>query len=107
MLLIFHSKAAAEVLMLAQHAAPLLRAAGKVFDQQVPARGVWTAAQLSGAIAGIERAVAHAADEMAQEEDEPVPAMERSVSLRQRAWPLLDMLKRAQEKGVDVMWEVA
>jgi len=106
MLIVFHSKAAAEVLMLAQHAAPLLRAAGKVFDQDVPVRGVWTAAQLSDAIAGIERAVAQTAGELPQDE-EGVPAMERSVGLRQRAWPLLDMLKRAQTKGVDVVWEAA
>jgi len=106
MLLIFHSKAAAEVLMLAQHAAPILRAAGKVFDRDVPARGVWTAAQLSDAIAGIERAVAQVPGELGEDE-EAVPAMERSVGLRQRAWPLLDMLKRAQTKGVDVVWEAA
>jgi len=55
---------------------------------------------------GIERAVAQAPGELGEDE-EAVPAMERSVGLRQRAWPLLDMLKRAQKKGVDVVWEAA
>jgi len=33
--------------------------------------------------------------------------MAQPVSLRVRAYPLLDMLRRAQKKGVDVLWEAA
>jgi len=108
MLIVFHSKAAAEVLMLSRHAVPVLRAAGKAVDQDAPERGVFTAAQLPAAIAGIERAVAQdlGPGDVAQS-DEPVPAMEQAVSLRQRAYPLLDMLRRARDRGVDVLWEPA
>jgi len=108
MLLVFHSKAAADVLMLSHHAAPLLQAAGKMADQDVPACGVFTAAQLPAAIAAIERATAQADAPMADlDADEPVPAMAQPVSLRVRAYPLLDMLRRAQKRCVDVLWEAA
>jgi len=110
MLIVFHAKAAADVLMLSRHAAPVLRAAGKVLDQDqdAPARGVFTVQQLPDAIAGIERATAQEAlSNDSLESDAPAPAMEQAVSLRQRAYPLLDMLRRAQAKGVDVMWEPA
>jgi len=114
MLLVFHSKAAADVLMLSRHVAPMLRAAGKggaTSDQDAPARGVFTAAQLPAVIAAIERAVEQEAAPMEPVEepdaDAPVPAMAQPVSLRVRAYPLLDMLRRAQKKGVDVLWEAA
>jgi len=110
MLLVFHSKAAADVLMLSHHAAPILQAAGKAgtTDQDVPERGVFTAVQLPAAIAAIERATAQAGAPMQDADpDEPVPAMAQPVSLRVRAYPLLDMLRRAQKKGVDVLWEAA
>lgn len=43
MLITFHSKVVAEVLMLAKHAGPLLQAAGKSFDEKsVPEQGVFT-----------------------------------------------------------------
>jgi len=108
MLLVFHSKAAADVPMLSRHAAPILRAAGKIADQDVPERGVFPAAQLPAAIAAIERATAQAdAPRKDLDPDEPMPAMDQPVSLRVRAYPLLDMLRRAQKKGVDVLWEAA
>jgi hypothetical protein len=37
-------------------------------------------------------------------DDEEDPK-EARVSLRQRAFPLIDLLARAAEKGVDVMWK--
>jgi len=110
MLLVFHSKAAADVLMLSHHAAPILQAAGKVgtTDQDVLERGVFTVAQLPAAIAAIERATVQAdAPREDADPDEPVPTMAQPVSLRVRAYPLLDMLRRAQKKGVDVLWEAA
>jgi len=108
MLLIFHSKAAADVLMLSHHAAALLQVAGKIADQNVPERGVFTRAQLPAAIAALERATAQKdAPKEEADPDEPMPAMDQPVSLRVRAYPLLDMLRRAQKKGVDVLWEPA
>jgi len=106
MLLTFRSKAAADVLMLSEHALVLLRAAGKSVDP-VPERGVFTPEQLPAAISGIERAIALApAPDEQEDEDQPKPhPVSEPVSLQRRAYPLLDMLRRAQEKGVDVVWE--
>jgi len=107
MLLVFRSKAAAEFLMLSQHAAPVLQAAGKAVAQGVPERGVFTPAQLPAAIAGIAQAIAQETVPVEADEDESVHPMAQAVSLRQRAWPLHDMLRRAQAKGVEVLWEPA
>lgn len=109
MLIKFHSKTVAEVLMLSQHAAPLLRVAGKSIGEQVPERGVFTVDQLPAAIAGLEAAIA--ADEPAPVDDadeddhKPVPPMAQRVDLHQRAFPLLDMMRRSLADGEDVTWE--
>src|SRR5690348_13330537 len=92
MLISFRSKAGAEVLMLSDHAAPLLRAAGKTLPDAFPERGVFTPEQLPQAIAGIEEAVAiapeHPEDHEKDHPDAPhAHPMARPVGLRQRAYP--------------------
>src|SRR5690606_247986 len=72
MLLTFRSKAAADVLMLSEHAVPLLRAAGKTMESS-PERGVFTVQQLPEAIAGIERAIREAAPPPEDEDDDERP----------------------------------
>lgn len=107
MLLTFRSKAASDVLMLSEHALPLLRAAGKAVDA-APERGVFTTEQLPGAIAGLERAIQDSAPPPEDEDEDERPQqhpVSEPVSLQRRAYPLLDMLRRAREKGVDVVWE--
>jgi len=110
MLILFHSKAAAEVLMLGEHALPILRAAGRVTGDTLPERGVITRADLAAAIAGIEGAVALDPVQNEDEErddEEPVHPISRPVSLSQRAYPLLAMLRAAQAGDADVTWEPA
>ncbi|ANN75796.1 DUF1840 domain-containing protein [Bordetella flabilis] len=111
MLITFRSKAGSEVLMLSDHAAPLLRAAGKSFPDKFPERGVFTPEQLQQAIDGIEKAVAKAPAHPEDREDDPdqppVHPVSRPVGLQQRAYPLLDLMKRAQAKGVNLTWEAA
>ena len=107
MLVTFNSKNAADVLMLSHHAQPLLRAAGKDMGESFPERGVFTVEQLDSAISGIESVVAQAEpvpDDDA-DDDLPVPPMARAVGMAQRAFPLLDLLRRARESGDNVMWE--
>lgn len=111
MLVLFHSKSAAEVLMYGQHALPLLQAAGKSFEA-LPERGVITRAQLDAAIAGIEHAVAadtspETSDSEGEHDDATEHPINQSVSFRRRAWPLLAMLRLARDKGEDVTWEPA
>src|SRR3546814_21117208 len=57
MLVVFHSKAAAEVLMFSKHALPILKAAGKPYPDTLPARGVITRDHLAAAIQGKEKAI--------------------------------------------------
>lgn len=108
MLITFHSKATAEVLMRTVDAAPLLQAAGKLVGDEIPERGVFTHEQLPAAIAGLEAAVvgqpAPAEDHPDQEPKHPV---EREVGLQQRAYPLLDMMRQSLAARADLTWEVS
>jgi len=111
MLVLFHSKPAAEVLMFAQHALPILKAAGKPYADTLPERGVITQEQLAAAIAGIERAIAEDQGpeyiESDDDNDNRQHPISQPVSFRQRAFPLLAMLRLAQEHKADVTWEPA
>ena len=91
MLVTFSSKAGADILMLGEHAKPLLRIAGKIIETPFPARGVFAADQLPDAIGRLERAIG--------------PENRIGVSLRQRAFPLLDLMRRAQKSGHPILWE--
>src|SRR4051794_25007720 len=99
MLVVFHSKISAEVLMFSKHALLVLQAAGRPYTDALPERGVITHAQLEAAIAGIEHAIAvdtHSdyEDEDQQAENKTHP-ISRPVGFRQRAFPLLAMLRQA------------
>jgi len=113
MLIVFHAKSSAEVLMFSQHALPILQAAGKSFDDGVlPERGVITRAQLPAAVQGIERAMAITKEtdenpDTDDDNDDKVHPINEPVSFRRRAYPLLAMLRLANEKQEDVIWEPA
>jgi hypothetical protein len=61
------------------------------------------AADLPAAIARLEAAVAPLPPTGAQDDS----TGESSVSLRQRAFPMLELLRRAARKGCDVLWDKA
>lgn len=112
MLLVFSSKAAPNVMMFAEHALLVLKAAGRPYLDALPEQGVIPHDQLAAAIAGIERAMsldpAHQDSEQDEEEENNNQhPMQLPVSFRQRAFPLLDMMRRSAEADVDVMWEPA
>jgi hypothetical protein len=112
MLIVFHSKAAAEVLMFSQHALPILRAAGKPYGETLPERGVITRDQLDQAIRGIEQTImgetAHDFPDHGEDDnDDKEHPISRPVSFRQRAFPLLAMLRLARDYKADVTWEPA
>ncbi|MFV0282823.1 MAG: DUF1840 domain-containing protein [Castellaniella sp.] len=108
MLILFQSKSAAEVLMFAQHALPILLAAGKTFDESgLPERGVITREQLGPAIAGIEALIAADTGHdstTGDHDDTSEHPISQPVGMRRRAWPLLAMLRLAHEKNEDVTW---
>ena len=111
MLYKFKSKAGADVIMTGPHGDALLKQAGR----EPAAQGIFTPEQLPQAIASIEAAIA--ADEAARrpaDDSEPAtpeasneaPRAGDRVSLRARAWPLLELLRRAQAAGHPLTWGV-
>lgn len=111
MLIRFHSKAAADVLMYEQHAEPILRMLNKDLE-----RGIITADQTAGAIAMLEAEITRSAS-MPQhddvhvhghhlQDDEEDPKPRQQVSFSARAYPLLEMLRAANKMRADVVWGV-
>jgi hypothetical protein len=103
----FKSKAAGDVIMTATSGDDLLRTIGRT----PTAQGIIEVAAMPAAIAAIEKAVA--ADEAARARAEQEAAAEGrkiaprdGVSLRQRAWPMVEMMKRSQAEDADIVWGV-
>jgi len=114
MLYKFKSRAAADLILLEPQGRQILEIIGKTPG---PA-GIVTAAQIPAALAALEAAVARdearlrAAQPAAQQEvgsadanpaeDEP----NDTIHLRQRATPFINLLRRSQQEGCDVVWGV-
>lgn len=107
MLYKFKSKAAGDVIMLAASGDQVLRILGR----EPAAKGILEVADMPAAMQAIEAAVAqdeHArrqAEEEAAAEGKPLAPRE-PITLRQRAWPLLEMIKRAHASKADIVWGV-
>lgn len=104
MLYEFRSKAGGTVVMTQPVAERLLEIIGKP-----PARaGVFEPEQLRAAIAALEAAVAREQPATVDDDDEQqsLPPMARAVSLRQRAWPLLELFRAALAREQRVTWGV-
>ena len=95
----FKSKAAGDLIMLEPHGDQVLRLIGR----EPAARGIIEVAAMAAAIAALQAAVA--ADEAAPADDDEEQAG-RSVALRQRVWPMVEMLKRALSEQQPVVWGV-
>ena len=101
---VFRSRSAADLIMMGPIGDRLLHIIGK---EPAP-RGIIEAAALPAAIAAIEAAVEADRREGggggdAEAERDP---KEQRVGLAQRAWPLLEMMKRAQADRNDIVWGV-
>jgi hypothetical protein len=94
----FKSKATGDVIMLGPHGDQLLRLLGR----EPAASGIIEVAAMPGAIAALEAAVA--AEDRPREGDDDEAA--RRVALRQRVWPMVEMLKRALAQDQAVVWGV-
>jgi hypothetical protein len=107
MLVTFKSKAAADILMYAVHAKPILDLLGKDIE-----RGVITAQETAQAVERIESEIAArkaSAPAPAENEDSDGDAkkgLNEVVSFGARAYPLLEMLRAAQREQAFVMWGV-
>lgn len=107
MLYRFKSKAGADVIMMADSADAVLRLLGR---EPAP-QGILEAAALPGLIQALEAGVAadeaqfqRAADD-AKAAGQAVPRRQ-GVSLRQRAWPLHELMQRSLKEQADVVWGV-
>ena len=122
MLYKFKSRSTADLILLEPHGRRLLQIIGK----ETGPTGIVTAAQIPAAIAALEAAVldeerriaaareqvkaaqaqAHADAEDDSDESESITGKGDSdtVSLRQRATPFIEMLRRSAEGGHDVVW---
>jgi hypothetical protein len=103
----FKSKSAGDVIMMGPTGDQVLRALGR---EPAP-KGIIEAKDLPGAVSALEQAVA--ADEAARAEAEAEASAQgtklpprEGVALRQRVWPLVEMMKRSQADGHDIVWGV-
>jgi uncharacterized protein YwlG (UPF0340 family) len=110
-LVVFRSKAAGEIFMFAETARRIFEIIGRLESS----RGVITAEQVPEALQRLvdaveqERAQLKAAAEEADRADREGQAggtEQRAVTLGQRAFPLIEMLRAAQKKRVDVTWGI-
>jgi hypothetical protein len=103
----FKSKAAGDVIMMAPSGDHVLRIIGK----QPGPKGIIEPAGMPAAIAALERAIVEEeaarkqAEADAAAQGDSVPPRE-AVTLRQRAWPLVEMMKRSHAEGEDIVWGV-
>jgi len=101
----FKSKAAGDVIMMGPVGDDVLRLIGKPPSP----KGIIEVPSMAGAIAAIEQAIQ--ADEAARAQAEKEAAAEgkklgprEGVTLRQRAWPLIEMMKRSMRENADIVW---
>ncbi len=107
MLYKFKSKAAGDLIMLEPNGRRVLEIIGK----DAGPKGIIQAGEMAGAIAALEQAIVAEEDEHqaaidAAKAKGEVPPKFDAVSLRQRAVPFIDMLKRVQKAGEDIVWGV-
>jgi hypothetical protein len=98
----FRSKAAGDVIMLGPTGARVLGLIGKPAD----AKGILEVADMAAAVAALQAAVEADDALRAQVGDEDVANRPETISLRQRAWPLVEMIRRAQAADTPITWGV-
>jgi len=107
MLFKFKSKAAGDLIMLEPNGRRVLEIIGK----EAQPKGIILPEQMPAAVGALEAAIVREeADQkaMAQEakaKGEPAPRFD-GISLRQRAVPFLDMLRRCEKAGQEIVWGV-
>lgn len=111
MLYKFKSKVSGDVIMLEPNGRRILDIIGKDTDAQSGRQGIILPEQMPAAIAALEAAIVkEEAEQKAQEaaaleRNEDLPQRE-SISLRQRAQPFIEMLRRCEKAGKEVVWGV-
>jgi hypothetical protein len=107
MLYKFKSKAAGDLIMLEPNGRQVLQIIGK----DPGPKGIIEPPQMGSAIQALEAAITREeadqkqADAQAQAKGEKAVRAD-GISLRQRAVPFIDMLRRAEKAGEDIVWGV-
>lgn len=100
----FKSSASAELIMMAPIGDQILAVIGRPPSSQ----GIIEAGELPAAIEALEKAIAAA--EMARQggghDDDSNDRGAVSVGLAQRAWPMLEMMRRSLSEHADIVWGV-
>lgn len=108
MLYKFKSRAAPDLIMLEPNGRRVLQIVGKHSEDR---RGILQAIDMPAAIAALEAAITQeeaerrVAEAEAAARGEELPEQE-GVSLRQRATPFIDMLRRCEKAGKEIVWGV-
>jgi hypothetical protein len=107
----FQSRAAADVIMLKPNARQLLHILDKVnIDDPEDSDGIIMVDQISAALTALQFAIdaeeAALKEAQAQAKAQGTSAPHPGVTLRQRAHPLIEMLKRSAKEHGDVIWTV-
>jgi hypothetical protein len=107
----FKSKACGDLILLGPQGDQLMRLLGR----EPAARGIVEVGAMPAAIAALEAAIADAAAGRAPAgtaakteavDDRDTTDEATAVSLRQRLWPMIEMLRQAQAAGHPVVWGV-
>lgn len=99
----FKSKACGDVIMLGPNGDQMLRLIGR----EPSPKGIIEVEHMAAAIEALQLAV-RSDETPADADEEPADgaAARPAITLRQRLWPVIDMLKRAQAAREPVVWGV-
>lgn len=103
----FKSKATADVIMLGPNGDQVLRVLGR----EPSPKGILEVDAMPAAMAALQKAIAdeEASTRGEADQDDEGDADEKApttVSLRQRAWPLLEMIRQSHAAGEPIVWGV-
>ncbi|MCV2369694.1 DUF1840 domain-containing protein [Roseateles oligotrophus] len=103
----FKSKAGADVIMMGPQGDQILALLGR----EPAAQGLLAVTTLTQAMASLERAAAEDDAAFAAQQAEALAAglsapRREGISLRQRVWPLRELMRHSLEAGQDVFWGV-
>lgn len=99
----FKSKACGDLIMLAPNGDQMLRLIGR----EPALKGIIEVEQMAAAIEALQTAVhEHEAQAEAEAQQAEESGGRPAVTLRQRLWPVIDMLKRAQAEREPIVWGV-
>ncbi len=98
----FKSKAAGDTLMLGPQGDAVMRLLGR----EPAAKGIIEPASMPAAIAALQQAADEDTTRRAEQGEDSTPARQDPVSLRQRVWPLMEMMRLAHAAGEPIVWGV-